>query len=267
MSFDSKEDELFQCLCHRLDFDNLIIDCVYSVVSLKLALAFCNYKSLQIKRKQETLSLFVSKEWEQNDNNGLRKITMDQFDTKVSSYTWNITNAEKLSPILPALFCSEEEAAWQFVNTGFQTKTDGSYGTGFYMTTSAEYLLPHLITKIEPTIIICLTLPGYPYPVISELDVRKHKGLVQGHQSHYVLTKPDGTPADGTSAKYYDELVLDQEGQILPVFVVSIKKANLEQLSDRFKRKKREDEGAISSEGIIINTNGRGENRDKERPQ
>jgi len=93
------------------------------------------------------------------------------------------------------------------------------------------------VDKIEPTIIICLTLPGYPYPVISTRDVQKDKGLVQGHQSHYVVTKPDGTPVDRSSSDlYYDELVLDQEGQILPVFVVSLKKDNLHQLAEKFTR-------------------------------
>jgi len=242
----SKEDQLFKLLSLNLNFDDLTISCVWSVVSLKLALAFSNYKAFQFKRKQETRSLFVSDDWELKDQNDLRKLNMEQFEKKVVSYPWNSSEDEKLSPILPALFATDEDNAWKYVSTGFQTKTTGSYGTGYYLNTSAQYLTPYLSEMIEPSIIICLTLPGYPYPVISGKDIQKGKGLFQGHQSHYVITNPDGTPVEKPSTGlYYDELVVDQEGQILPVFVVCLKKDhNLHQLSQKFTRLHKEKESS-----------------------
>jgi len=115
---------------------------------------------------------------------------------------------------------------------------NGVYGSGIYLNTSAQYSVPHWSNKTTPTIMLCLTLPGYPYPVIEHpaSGVLFGKGLSQGHQSHYVLTKTNGEPITEICENYYDELVLDQEGQVLPIFVVEIHSSQIELMQKRFRR-------------------------------
>jgi len=83
-----------------------------------------------------------------------------------------------------------------------------------------------------------LTLPGYPYPVTENPSSGTlfGKGLFQGHQSHYVLTKPNGEPITEICEIFYDELVLDQEGQVLPIFVVELEPIKVDRLQQRFLR-------------------------------
>jgi len=51
-----------------------------------------------------------------------------------------------------------------------------------------------------------------------------------------VLTKPNGEPITEICENFYDELVLDQEGQVLPIFVVELEPKKVDRLQQRFLR-------------------------------
>lgn len=55
------------------------------------------------------------------------------------------------------------------------------------------------------------------------------KGITSGCNSHYVLTKHDGGIYQGKGSTFYDEIVIAQESQICPAFVLEI---NMSMLSD-----------------------------------
>jgi len=98
------------------------------------------------------------------------------------------------------------------------------------------------ITK-QPTIIISLVIPANPYPVIEApkiLDSLVGSRITAGYQSHYVVTTLQGLPY--TEANYienqpqYDEFVIDQESQILPLFILEVDRTNCQKLAQDYQR-------------------------------
>jgi len=106
------------------------------------------------------------------------------------------------------------------------TMDAGWYGQGIYVTTSAVYALPYYAEKQSPVMIISYVLPGNVYPVIevpqSENSLAGYP-LQAGYSSHYILTDLEGLPhSKQKNEPLYDELVIAQEGQITPAFLVKI---------------------------------------------
>jgi len=60
--------------------------------------------------------------------------------------------------------------------------------------------------------------------------------LKSGYQSHYILTKPDGEPISKETSKHYDELVIAQESQVMPIYVVEVNPAKLQAVMKKFQR-------------------------------
>jgi len=113
------------------------------------------------------------------------------------------------------------------------TLDDGYYGKGIYFSTSAKYIIPYYATKKNPTILICLIIPGNIYPVTEFPQSNKIQGhpLVNGYQSHYCITTKGGMPFtkqdyDEEKTKY-DEIVIGQESQVVPIFLLQMSKKRL----------------------------------------
>lgn len=90
---------------------------------------------------------------------------------------------------------------------------------------------------------ICLLLPGNPYPVIESPQTKKHEGkpLENGYQSHYVVTKMDGLPFDLNDSSLigysiFNEIVVSQESQVVPIFIVQLKSSNFDTIKQQFNR-------------------------------
>jgi len=49
-----------------------------------------------------------------------------------------------------------------------------------------------------------------------------------------VLVKDDGNVCQHIMDHYYNELVIDQEAQIIPGFIIEIDRSNLEEITKRF---------------------------------
>jgi len=76
--------------------------------------------------------------------------------------------------------------------------------------------------------IVCLVLPGNVYPV-TESPTDDTVALTGapckiGYQSHYVLVNKVGTPDQEEQRTECDELVVFQESQVLPRYVLFLKK-------------------------------------------
>jgi len=127
-------------------------------------------------------------------------------------------------------------------STGFaylSSIDEGWYGKGVYFTSSARYATPYFAVKQDPTIIIALVLPGNTYPVTEhpkEVNNIIGQALKSGFQSHYVVTSKAGYPIQHPTEKCYDELVISQEAQVVPVFILVIDKSNIQELVEHFQR-------------------------------
>jgi len=145
--------------------------------------------------------------------------------------------------------------AWKIASAGFaalSTLDAGFYGRGIYFSSSAMYTLPYFANKRCPAILICLTAPGNPYPVIENPNNKDitmlGRPMISGFQSHYVITGPNGFPPTERKLeriKRYDELVIGQEAQIAPIFLLEIDNSNLSLLMANFLKKKSANERSV----------------------
>jgi len=157
----------------------------------------------------------------------------------VSKLPWNSNIAVK---IIPQVHGTNFKTACAICNTGFATLSlldKGWYGKGIYFTSSAKYATPYFATKPNPTILIAYVIPGNPYPVIEHPKSENNltgSALASGAQSHYVVTSIDGMPMQKPQSNCFDELVITQESQVVPAFILVLDKSNLAALLQTFNR-------------------------------
>jgi len=90
-------------------------------------------------------------------------------------------------------------------------------------------------------VVVCFLSPGNAYPVIekaTEPSSLMGTPLKAGYQSHYVSTKKDGTPCEKprSAGKFFDELVINQETQVVPAYIVHFERSALTALVKEFQR-------------------------------
>lgn len=145
--------------------------------------------------------------------------------------------------MIPVLHGTSVIAATGIIESGFSALSSvdaGFYGKGMYFSSSALYTTPYYASKADPAILICLAIPGNPYPVVEPRnDPNSFLGapISSGYQSNYVLCTKDGNPCERIMANgLYDELVLDQEAQVVPVVLVQLDQSKLIGLTAKFQR-------------------------------
>jgi len=156
----------------------------------------------------------------------MRKFCYQAFEDKIDSWDFN---SEMELPIIPAIHGTQTNTAWSICSTGFAalSATDaGFFGKGIYFTTSCKYAFPYcMIAGDTPCMIVTLLTPGNIYPVNED-----HKGdktllggaIKPGYNMHYVLTDKDGNCLKTPTDHHFDELVVDQETQIVPILVIEL---------------------------------------------
>lgn len=113
----------------------------------------------------------------------------------------------------------------------------GWYGKGIYFTTYAMYSLPYFGTRSNPAIIISYVVPGNIFPVTESPNGKKslsgydllnlelisfyRAGMMPSYNSHYVLVNSTGSIPE-YQEQLFDELVIPQESQISPAYVVRV---------------------------------------------
>jgi len=188
------------------------------------------------KRKQE---------YEKQRGEALRRQQFIQYlNQNISQFRDEFNDGSKLFKV-PMIQGTIENAAWKIIENGFGTAAtldDGYYGKGVYLTTTFEYANTYSKDKV---FVIALALPGNPFPIIEHPFKRDENGEVlssietgkkipnpegyfgracnPGYQSHYTIVKPfypiENESVD-LSKRYRDELVIFQDAQALPLFLI-----------------------------------------------
>jgi len=162
----------------------------------------------------------------------LRNFVYDSYVRFVDSFDWN---KDAKIPLVPAIQLVNDEAeALDIAETGFQLSSTNQamFGQGLYFTTDCLNIF-HSEKKDASSpsqsflMIISLTIPGNVYPVIEQHsnDSVSLMGnpIVAGYNSHYVLTTKEGRAIElKEEASAMNELIVSQESQVLPAFIVSI---------------------------------------------
>jgi len=212
------------------------------LVAPELAMAASIARDVQTSRFKSNPSLFLKQSWKSFEDIEMRQKVVDWYKKKLSEWDWNENLTLESSPILPVVHGTDASIAWKIAEGGFaalSTLDDGYYGKGIYFSTSAKYVIPYMGNKKRPTILICYVVPGNIYPV-TEHPTKSKKPLmghplVNGYQSHYVLTTKKGFPLTEGDKEIpiYDEIVIGQESQVVPLFLLRIDEDSIrEVLSD-----------------------------------
>jgi len=219
------------------------VSAAHALYNPNLVTNFVNQRNLIWSRIQNSPAIFKKEDWKNNSRAEERQFVIDQYEIRTKLFDWNQDSLWSSLPILPCLHATDLSISWKISLTGFATicsLDDGYYGRGIYFTSYATYTLPYLL-KPKPSILICYTTPGNPYPVVEH--PRKKNSLLgtaqkPGYNSHYVLTNNKGNPCQSGLLKtvFFDELVITQESQVVPAFVLEINSGNFAALASKFNR-------------------------------
>jgi len=216
-----------------LDFSCINILKITAIASTVLASNMSNARNIQRSRMQNK-DLFCKSDWRNLPENQLDlcERTYIRFEQKIFHWYWNEGLDIHDSPVLPVVHGTSSNKAWVIAEGGFASLSqtdDGYYGKGMYFTTCANYTIDYFPEKEVAAIIICLLIPGNPYPVIEhprESDAIRAKAIRLGYQSHYVTVNKSGVPLTMedylTNKDRYDEIVIDQEAQVAPIFILEV---------------------------------------------
>jgi len=238
----------------------LKISKAFGIYNASIISNFATTCSLLSHRFTDSPNVFKKETWREDKRKELRQVVYDRFHSFAKSFEWNLIIDEiselrksltkknsliDLNPfveketavqIIPTIHGTSDKKAWKICSTGFaalQSLDSGYYGKGIYFTTCALYALPYYSGFEKPTILISWVIPGNIYPV-----VESHKddscsllghALRAGYNSHYVCVDKKGNVIRTADDESYDELVIEQESQICPAFVLHLAKDSVEE--------------------------------------
>jgi len=243
----SQEYQLFEYLKELLEFENIPISKVTALSCITLATNMSGYRKLITERFKSSSSIFLSKSWEREEPIDLRLRVRDHYRRQIMQFDWN-RNLKLIEdcPVLAVVHGTNLKKAQKIISTGFaslSTTDKGFYGKGIYFSSYAIYTIPYFMYHSDPCILICYVLPGNPYPVTENPRAQKNlegEPLQSGYQSNFVITRKDGLPfteTDYDEHRKYDEIVITQESQVVPIFLVEVDtNVNLNKLRDQYQR-------------------------------
>eukprot|EP01126_Amoeba_proteus_P048719 TRINITY_DN5652_c0_g1_i7.p1 TRINITY_DN5652_c0_g1~~TRINITY_DN5652_c0_g1_i7.p1 ORF type:complete len:321 (+),score=61.90 TRINITY_DN5652_c0_g1_i7:897-1859(+) len=225
---------------------NISVKEIYAVMNPVLLQNFL--ATVKVMQARSRDALFNERTWKGRPDEPKKRIVYNRYQVRINNFSWN-ANSQVM--ILPTVHGTDAPVAWQICSTGFAALSSldaGYYGKGIYFSTYADYSVPYLTAKEQPVIIVSYVLPGNIYPVTEQ-----HNGpnaltgtaMKNGHQSHYVVTSYDGLISPVVEQQpnvaendIFDEIVISQESQILPSFVlyVDLKASRQKQRENRRKR-------------------------------
>jgi len=185
---------------------------------------FVGFYRVQEDRYKFSEQLFFNQNWKKTtaeteaDVDAKTRI-YEEYQKLVMNWAWN----SRRTPILPFVHGTSFPIACAICETGFAALSsldDGWYGKGIYFTSYISYALEYTASKNQPSIVVSWVIPGNVYPVTRKC----HGEAIQpGYSSHFVLTDSSGQIVTAqTPPPYYDELVVSQEPQILPAFIIKL---------------------------------------------
>jgi len=155
-----------------------------------------------------------------------QKWILNQYEKRADEFFWNHEGDSPIK-VLPLLHGTGMNVAEGICSSGFASLAlldAGWFGQGMYFTTNSVYTLSYCGTREVPVIILCFVIMGNVFPVASQTDFYG-KRLASGYNSHYVVTNPSGKIS--TSITGCDEIVIDQEDQVIPAYILTIDKASI----------------------------------------
>jgi len=153
-------------------------------------------------------------------------------------YSWN---SDTESYIVPACHGTNTTIGEKICETGFASLSSldaGYFGKGIYFTSFSMYCTPYIAAKKAPMIIVSWLLPGNVYPVIEKVDGPDSllgAAIKNGFNSHFVVTDRAGKCVNQGS-ELYNEIIISQESQIVPAFLISISKKSLKSSLKKWNR-------------------------------
>jgi len=212
---------------------------IFAVKNNALENAFTFFHNALQEKFRTTPALFKKETWKQPQNS-LKEWTYGEFKKLCEQMRFEGNNSDV--PIIPLFHGTSQEVAWKIIQTGFTTVAtldDGFYGRGIYFTSNLEYASYYsgLATKKTGNnyILVTLVIPGNIYPVTEAPNSPhslKGKGAVDasGYQSHYVCVNGHDSiagkfefPCNAPVFEHYDELVIFQDVQALPKYLIELK--------------------------------------------
>eukprot|EP01127_Copromyxa_protea_P004429 TRINITY_DN14290_c0_g1_i1.p1 TRINITY_DN14290_c0_g1~~TRINITY_DN14290_c0_g1_i1.p1 ORF type:complete len:1255 (-),score=211.77 TRINITY_DN14290_c0_g1_i1:59-3427(-) len=214
---------------------------IYAIYSPHLVNSFVNHRELLKTRMAGQGNVFNNKKWKLGKEAEAKGAIYSAFEKRlISAYEWN---AEEVVPILPAVHATSFEVANSICATGFvalSSLDEGWYGKGIYFSTFANYTLPYLVRYEDPSMLISFLACGNTLPVNQHHQASNSligKPIVSGYNSHYIVVKPDGeVPKEATDSRLYDEVVVAQEAQIVPAYVIRLKQSECSALMKSWTR-------------------------------
>eukprot|EP01126_Amoeba_proteus_P056654 TRINITY_DN7142_c0_g2_i3.p1 TRINITY_DN7142_c0_g2~~TRINITY_DN7142_c0_g2_i3.p1 ORF type:complete len:274 (-),score=74.82 TRINITY_DN7142_c0_g2_i3:149-970(-) len=204
---------------------NLEIKEVYAIFNETLLNSFVSQFRILSSRLKSNPKLFNKSDWKMSDDAQARSNVYDFYKSRAEVFPWNRDSA---LVILPTLHGTDFGIALNIASSGFAILSSldaGWYGKGVYFTTFTKYCIPYFSKRQDPAVIISFVIMGNTYPVIEN---PKESGktflgaaLKSGYNSHYVVVNTEGLPTSmEKKIKFFDEVVVPQEAQIVPLYIV-----------------------------------------------
>ncbi len=212
-----------------VSFDHYEITKVTRIYNPVLVQNFVGAYQVQLNR--QTVKLFNVLNWTKRSDRPQREFVYERYQSLAASQEWYQADQPV---ILPVCHGTDLITAKYICETGFASLSlldKGWYGKGIYFSSYSKYCDVYVRSKSLPAIIVAYTLPGNIFPVIEHSDRPDNivgKPIAGGYQSNYVVTSINGHPftgegTDAGSPELFDELVVGQECQILPMYIVEVK--------------------------------------------
>jgi len=202
----------------------------YAVDNKGLKSIFEQTQTKMNRRLQFEPSLFGKQTWLEDT---WRNWILAKLKEKVDQFPHNKESGVKSIPVLQGL--RNPEVAWKIAQTGMASLSqldDGYYGSGMYFTSNTEYAVDLYTSSNKDgyhILMMCWILIGNPFPC-TEIPSREAptsllgKPLKSPHDCHFVVVEKNGMPCPIGKEPHFDEYVIKEEGQVLPVFVLYVKK-------------------------------------------
>jgi len=205
-----------------------------------LETAFLFYTHSLIEKFRSSPQLFKKETWKNKQDVQDRQWVHDQY-TK-STQIFEDWSEDKEVPIIPMFHGTTKATGLKIAQTGFSTVAtldDGFYARGIYFTSDFDYASYYSSLSGKgknPCIVVAFVSPGNAYPVLeSPVHPNTLKGkagvINPGYQSHFVCVwgtksnKQVGWPCPPGTKKFTDELVLFQDAQALPKYIITVEKS------------------------------------------
>jgi len=196
---------------------------------------------IQTDRSKHDANLFSQKKWAIGSNHIDSQFVYEHYVKTSQKHEWNQESGKP--HILLACHGTDQFVAERICQTGFATLSSvdaGYFGKGIYFTSYSMYCLPYIACKRAPTIILSWILPGNPYPVTEHHEGAESlmgTATKSGFNSHYVVTDKKGqATTKPTQSELFNEIVINQEAQIVPAFILCITPASLSAVASLWSR-------------------------------